>query len=70
MQLVFKYKIYPALMLIVCILLALFVVLQNIAIADFLNIMLFKVKQSPMIILSFIFVVLMIRATLNFVINY
>ncbi|MCO0861976.1 ABC transporter ATP-binding protein/permease [Staphylococcus pasteuri] len=66
MQLVFKYKIYPALMLIVCILLALFVVLQNIAIADFLNIMLFKVKQSPMIILSFIFVVLMIRATLNF----
>lgn len=46
MQLVYKYKRYPVLMLLVCATLAVTVVVQNVAIAEFLNSMLFKTKQS------------------------
>lgn len=42
MQLVYNYKRYPILMLLVCATLAVAVVVQNVAIAEFLNLMLFK----------------------------
>ncbi|MEJ7455225.1 ABC transporter ATP-binding protein/permease [Staphylococcus warneri] len=66
MQLVYKYKRYPVLMLLVCATLAVTVVVQNVAIAEFLNSMLFKTKQSLGFILTIIIIVLMLRATLNF----
>lgn len=67
MQLVYKYKRYPILMLLVCATLAVAVVVQNVAIAEFLNLMLFKTKQSLNFILTLIIIVLMLRATLNFI---
>ncbi|MEJ7442856.1 ABC transporter ATP-binding protein/permease, partial [Staphylococcus warneri] len=64
-NLVFKYKIYPALMLIMSVFLSFTVVAQNISISHFLNHLLYYQQQSLLLLLSVIFISLILRATFN-----
>ncbi|OHO70677.1 cysteine ABC transporter ATP-binding protein [Staphylococcus sp. HMSC036D05] len=64
-NLVFKYKIYPVLMCIVSIFLSITVVIQNISIARFLNLVLYNHKQPLIYLFIVIIVVLIARATFN-----
>ncbi|UDI78914.1 ABC transporter ATP-binding protein/permease [Staphylococcus taiwanensis] len=65
MNLVFKYKMFPILMGIVSLFLAISVVVQNISIAEFLNRILYHHMNSIMHLLLVILIVLVLRATLN-----
>lgn len=64
-NLVFKYKIYPALMFIMSVFLSITVVIQNVSIAKLLNHMLYHHKQSLIGLFILIFVILIARATFN-----
>ena len=63
-NLVFKYKIYPALMLIMSVL-SISVVIQNVSIAKLLNHMLYHHKHSLIGLFILILVILLARATFN-----
>ena len=64
-NLVFKYKIYPALMLIMSVFLSISVVIQNVSIAKLLNHMLYHHKHSLIGLFILILVILLARATFN-----
>lgn len=64
-NLAIKYKIYPACMFVISILLAITVVVQNISIAEVLNAVLLDTKEDLWTLLLFILVVLLARATFN-----
>ncbi|WP_259338901.1 ABC transporter transmembrane domain-containing protein, partial [Staphylococcus equorum] len=60
-----KYKIYPMFMFVISTLLAITVVVQNIAIAEILNAMLLETNQNLLILLLFTLFILIARATFN-----
>nr|WP_267959969.1 ABC transporter ATP-binding protein/permease [Staphylococcus xylosus] len=60
-----QYKIYPIFMFVVSTLLAITVVVQNISIAEILNVMLLSANHDLLNILMFTLVVLIARATFN-----
>lgn len=60
-----KYKIYPILMFVISTILAITVVIQNIAIAEILNAMLRHTHQDLLILLLVTLIVLLARATFN-----
>lgn len=64
-NLLFKYKIYPALMLIMSVFLSISVVIQNVSIAKLLNHMLYHHKHSLIGLFILILVILLARATFN-----
>jgi len=64
-NLAFKYKIYPMFMFVISTLLAITVVVQNIAIAEILNAMLLETNQNLLILLLFTLFILIARATFN-----
>ncbi|MDG0842782.1 ABC transporter ATP-binding protein/permease [Staphylococcus equorum] len=64
-NLAFKYKIYPIFMFVISTLLAITVVVQNIAIAEILNAMLLETNQNLLILLLFTLFILIARATFN-----
>lgn len=64
-SLAMQYKIYPIFMFVVSTLLAITVVVQNISIAEILNVMLLSANHDLLNILMFTLVVLIARATFN-----
>ncbi|MDQ7109771.1 cysteine ABC transporter ATP-binding protein [Staphylococcus cohnii] len=64
-SLAMKYKIYPILMFVISTILAITVVIQNIAIAEILNAMLRHTHQDLLILLLVTLIVLLARATFN-----
>ena len=64
-NLALKFKVYPIWMFIISTLLAITVVVQNISIAEILNIMLLKTNQDVLALLFITLVILIARATLN-----
>lgn len=64
-SLAMKYKIYPILMFVISTILAITVVIQNIAIAEILNAMLRNTHQDLLILLLVTLIVLLARATFN-----
>ena len=64
-SLAMKYKIYPILMFVISTILAMTVVIQNIAIAEILNAMLRHTHQDLLILLLVTLIVLLARATFN-----
>ncbi|RIO40953.1 ABC transporter transmembrane domain-containing protein, partial [Staphylococcus nepalensis] len=60
-----KYKTYPILMFVISALLAITVVIQNIAIAEILNAMLSNTHQDLLILLLITLIILLARATFN-----
>ncbi|WP_204182272.1 ABC transporter ATP-binding protein/permease [Staphylococcus sp. GDY8P78P] len=64
-SLAMKYKIYPILMFVISTILAITVVIQNIAIAEILNAMLRHTHQGLLILLLVTLIVLLARATFN-----
>ncbi|WP_436940393.1 ABC transporter ATP-binding protein/permease [Staphylococcus xylosus] len=64
-SLAMQYKIYPIFMFVVSILLAITVVVQNISIAEILNVMLLSANHDLLNLLMFTLIVLIARATFN-----
>nr|WP_269668175.1 ABC transporter ATP-binding protein/permease [Staphylococcus gallinarum] len=62
---VLQYKIYPILMFIFSILLAITVVIQNVSIAEILNRLLLKTNQDVVVIIMITLFILLARATFN-----
>lgn len=62
---VLQYKIYPILMFICSILLAITVVIQNVSIAEILNRLLLKINQDVVVIITITLFILLARATFN-----
>nr|WP_253955237.1 ABC transporter ATP-binding protein/permease [Staphylococcus gallinarum] len=62
---VLQYKIYPILMFIFSILLAITVVIQNVSIAEILNRLLLKTNQDVVVIITITLFILLARATFN-----
>lgn len=60
-----KYKIYPILMFVISTVLAITVVIQNVAIAEILNAMLRNTHQDLLILLLVTLIILLARATFN-----
>ena len=60
-----KYKIYPILMFVISTVLAITVVIQNVAIAEILNAMLRNTHQDLLILLLMTLIILLARATFN-----
>ncbi|MFH4910281.1 ABC transporter ATP-binding protein/permease [Staphylococcus cohnii] len=64
-SLAMKYKIYPILMFVISTVLAITVVIQNVAIAEILNAMLRNTHQDLLILLLVTLIILLARATFN-----
>lgn len=64
-SLAMKYKIYPILMFVISTVLAITVVIQNVAIAEILNAMLRNTHQDLLILLLMTLIILLARATFN-----
>ncbi|PTE76604.1 ABC transporter ATP-binding protein/permease [Staphylococcus cohnii] len=64
-SLAMKYKIYPILMFVISTVLAITVVIQNVAIAEILNTMLRNTHQDLLILLLVTLIILLARATFN-----
>lgn len=64
-NMVLQYKIYPILMFIFSILLAITVVIQNVSIAEILNRLLLKTNQDVVVIITITLFILLARATFN-----
>ncbi len=64
-SLAMQYKIYPIFMFVVSTLLAITVVVQNISIAEILNVMLLSDNHDLLNLLMFTLIVLIARATFN-----
>ncbi|MCD8829586.1 ABC transporter ATP-binding protein/permease [Staphylococcus gallinarum] len=64
-NMVLQYKIYPILMFICSILLAITVVIQNVSIAEILNRLLLKTNQDVVVIITITLFILLARATFN-----